>query len=107
MTGMVLSDTDLVVDIDADDPAVAENLHEAAIAELGDTPQVRFGRAHRRQLFYTSQPYLQITALTMWAAMEILQHGKQTIVGGIHPDTRKPYTWTDPSQVPWTADAPM
>jgi len=106
MVGMVLADTDLVVDIDADDPVVAENLHVAAIAELGNTPQVRFGRGHRRQLFYTSQPYLQINSLTKWPAMEILQHGRQTIVGGIHPDTQKPYTWTDPTQVPWTKTAP-
>ena len=107
MTGMVLSDTDLVVDIDADDPVVAENLHVAAIAELGNTPQVRFGRGHRRQLFYRTEAALTLQGLTMWAAMQLMRAGKQTIVGGIHPDTGKPYTWIDPSQVPWKADAPI
>lgn len=107
LTGMVLLLGDLIIDVDADDPREADALHAAATEVLGPTPQVRYGRGERRQLFYTCDPDDRISGLTSWSAMQILRHGKQTIVGGIHPNTGLPYTWTDPDQVPWKQAAPV
>jgi hypothetical protein len=41
--------------------------------------------------------------------IEFLGRGQQIVVDGMHPDTRKPYSWHDgyaPGVVPW-ADLPL
>jgi Bifunctional DNA primase/polymerase, N-terminal len=78
----------LVIDIDADDPELADRIHQIACETLGDTPLVRVGKHPRRALLYRPVDRINTT-----------RHGKFEIIGivgkimayGRHPGTRMPY----------------
>jgi hypothetical protein len=69
---------------------------------------VRFGRAPRRAiLFRTDEPFAKIAANVIapdgsQQKIELLASGRQIVVDGIHPDTKKPYGWHGgtPQQTP-------
>jgi hypothetical protein len=87
-------------DINNPDAAQAvEDLVRERHAEHGDI-LVRFGKPPRRLIpFRTDDPFKKIT-VNLTAAdgsegqkIELLADGQQFIVAGIHPETRKPYSW--------------
>jgi Bifunctional DNA primase/polymerase, N-terminal len=88
----------VAIDIDAEDPAVAEQL--AALAPA--TPFQRVGRAPRILLLYRPAEG-EIIPSTKFGCVEILSAGRQFVAYGIHPDTRRPYEWIDSRHTPLTA----
>jgi hypothetical protein len=88
------------LDVDIDDPELADAVHREALAVLGAAP-ARFGRGPRRILVYAGagmrKERLAFRRLgeTDGAAqaVEFLATGQQYVVEGIHPGTREPYVW--------------
>lgn len=92
------------VDIDVLDAGVSDLIAMVADAVLGPAPE-RVGRAPKRLMAYawdgTGEPirkrrvefFLPGDADTKHA-VEVLGHGQQYVVEGIHPKTGNPYTWT-------------
>ena len=66
----------------------------------------RFGEAPKRlMLFQTAQPFAKIRAEFVAPdksehAIEVLGSGQQVVVDGIHPGTRRPYSW-HANRAPW------
>lgn len=90
------------LDIDVDDPELADAVHREALTVLGVAP-ARFGRGSRRILVYAGagmrKERLAFRRLgeTEGAiqAVEFLATGQQYVVEGIHPKTGQPYVWQD------------
>lgn len=98
------------IDIDVDDPAIADLIHDTAIEMLGSAP-VRFGNGARRILVYRCEglrkqrlqfrmPHNPDAADEAEGAkpkphpaVELLGDGQQYVVEGIHPRTGMPYRW--------------
>lgn len=103
------------LDIDVDDPDLANAINEMAMSTLGDAP-VRFGRGSRRILVYAGSGLTkrrvafervseasgdadQSDLSTIEAhrpalqAVEFLATGQQYVIEGIHPKTGQPYVW--------------
>jgi hypothetical protein len=91
------------IDIDVRDPVIAEQIDREAKKRFGDTMH-RIGSAPKRVLLYrTLNPFAKIKSReyrfpgddpgAKSQAVEILGTGQQVLAFGIHPDTRKPYTW--------------
>lgn len=96
------------VDIDVDDPAMAERIRADAEAMLGYAP-VRYGRGSRMLLVYRVVGEEGRKMAARWHdasgydhAVEVLQRGQQFVAYGIHPGTGQPYRWEggDPLTVP-------
>jgi hypothetical protein len=88
------------VDIDIMDEALAALAEEITLRILGPAP-VRIGRAPKRALAYrTEEPFGKMTLLVGRSGtvpehkIEVLGDGQQYVVGGLHPVTRRPYTWS-------------
>lgn len=88
------------LDIDVDDPELADAIHHEALTVLGVAP-ARFGRAPRRILVYAGAG-LRKQRLAFRRpgdaaeqAVEFLATGQQYVVEGIHPKTGQPYVWKD------------
>ena len=90
----------VAIDIDADHPAEAERLKVLAAERLGPTPFERFGRHPRTLLLYRPIESVQSCRI---GCIDVLSGGKQFVAYGIHPDTGKPYQWTDSRFNPATA----
>jgi hypothetical protein len=90
----------VAIDIDAEDPAEAERLKVLVAEYLGPTPFQRIGRYPRTLLLY--RPIGSIPSSRI-GCIDVLSVGKQFIAYGIHPDTGKPYQWTDSRFNPATA----
>jgi Bifunctional DNA primase/polymerase, N-terminal len=86
----------IAIDIDAEDAALADKLHQIARETLGDTPLVRFGSTPKRVLLY--RPLDNIQTLRA-GKFEVISYGGQVLAFGIHPKTDQPYSWVggDPS----------
>jgi hypothetical protein len=87
------------IDIPVDAPADAiERLVRDCYADCG-VLLTRFGKAPKRAIpFRTDKPFKKITAsLTAPDGkvhrLEFLGDGQQFVAHGVHPDTRRPYTW--------------
>jgi len=96
------------VDIDVTDAALAEEIQLLAVAHLGDAP-TRTGRAPKRTLLYRADTPLKRQRLWLTRdgtthLVEVLGDGQQFVVEGIHPGTRKPFTWEN-GGLPIRADA--
>jgi hypothetical protein len=99
-SGILTCDTPGVdIDITVPDAAAAvEALAREHFEERGQI-LVRFGKAPKRViLLRTDEPFKKIErAFTApdgsTQQVEILAHGQQVVVAGIHPDTGKPYSW--------------
>lgn len=96
------------VDIDVDDPAMAEHIRADAEAMLGYAP-VRYGRGSRMLLVYRVEGAEGRKMAAQWHdtsghnhAVEVLQRGQQFVAYGVHPTTGQPYRWEggDPLTVP-------
>jgi Bifunctional DNA primase/polymerase, N-terminal len=90
----------VAIDIDAEDPAEVERLKILAAECLGATSFERIGRYPRTLLLY--RPIGSIPSSRV-GCTEVLSFGKQFIAYGIHPDTGRPYEWTDSHFNPATA----
>lgn len=78
------------VDLDLLHEEAALGIERKAIADLGDTPCVRIGRAPKRLLVYrAAEPFRPIKR----HPLEILASGSQFVAYAIHPDTGSPYFW--------------
>jgi hypothetical protein len=95
----------LDLDITNEDAAVAiEELVREHFSEHGDV-LVRIGNPPKRAIpFRTNAPFKKITANLIAPngnaeKIEFLGDGQQIVVDGIHPETRRPYTWF--GGVPW------
>jgi P4 family phage/plasmid primase-like protien len=80
----------VAIDIDIEDEARAQAVHDVVVARFGETIY-RVGRAPRRLLVYRAQT-------AGWRKikldhMEILGDGQFFAAYGVHPVTKKPYTW--------------
>ena len=96
-TGLNCNKDYFAVDIDVvSSNELARSVMAVAFDKLGYTPFVRVGRAPKILLVYRQVPG-SITSTKLSAAngdgLEILANGRQFIAFGIHPDTRKPYSW--------------
>ena len=95
----ILTRTIPAIDIDVLDPAVADELQEISERMIGPSA-VRTGQAPKRaMLFRTDAPFDKVSTPIYISPdgrthkVEILCHGQQIVVHGIHPDTHAPYTW--------------
>src|SRR6056297_2608527 len=77
------------VDIDLLDPDAAHEAERLSVARRGPTPLL---------VYRTEAPFAKIAA----PGIEILGLGQQFVAFGVHPDTGRPYAWTDeaPLDVP-------
>ena len=99
-TGIVLGEV-CVVDIDVLDPEVAGRCRNIVTAVLGEAP-CRFGRSPKSALFFRvhGAPFKKRATQSykigeLKAQVEILCDGQQAVISGIHPDTQKPYYWSE------------
>jgi len=90
----------IAVDVDVTNPFAASQL-EAMVEELlGNAPR-RVGKAPKfLMVFRCSQLITKMRSQVYTidgddCAVEILAEGQQFVALGMHPDTRKPYTWPD------------
>jgi hypothetical protein len=90
------------IDIDILNPEAAEAVEELARERFEERGYflVRTGKAPKRAiLLRTLEPFKKIQALLIAPngdteqKIEILGDGQQLVVAGIHPDTKRPYTW--------------
>lgn len=94
------------VDIDCPNDDAAKHMRLFVEMEVGFAP-VRIGRAPKLLLLYTTdRPFTKVKS-KVWTdddgnenAVEILGSGQQFVAFGIHPKTRKPYSWV-------TKDTPL
>lgn len=102
----------IALDVDVLDPDVAEALAKDADEILGPSP-VRVGRAPKALRLYRLQSktpprkrasFAFFDALEDQHRVEVLGHGQQCVVAGVHPDTGQPYTW---SAEPRLAELPL
>lgn len=95
--GIVTRDTP-AIDIDVYDATFAQEMDDWCRHELGET-LTRVGRTPKRLLlFRTDVPFRKMLCEYSDGArrhrIEILGAGQQFVAYGIHPDTKRPYTWT-------------
>lgn len=115
----VLCELTPALDIDLYNPEAAAAVEELANQHFADRGMFlpRVGQWPKRAiLLRTDEPFAKIQLLVKAPnsaedakpdKIEILGDGQQLVVAGIHPDTRKPYTWNagTPCEIP-RADLP-
>jgi hypothetical protein len=80
----------VALDIDDETEEGALALQERAFEALGETPLIRVGRAPRRVLLYrATEPFGSIKE----KEAQVLGRGTQVVLFGLHPTTKRPYTW--------------
>ena len=98
-------------DIDILIPEAAQEIDELTRERFGERGYLltRFGKAPKRAIpFRTDEPFPKITEILIAPdgseqKLEFLADGQQLAVFGVHPDTRRPYTWHggEPGEVRW------
>ena len=90
------------LDVDILDPEAAAAVETLVRDRFGDCGRflVRFGRPPKRAIpFQTAKPFPKILRMLVGPdgnadqRIELLCDGQQLAVDGIHPETKKPYTW--------------
>jgi RecA-family ATPase len=97
----ILTELTPALDIDIKQADAADAVAELALEWFGDSGKLltRFGEAPKRAiLFRTDQPFkkhlINFTAQNGFGhKIEVLGSGQQIVIAGIHPDTKKPYSW--------------
>ncbi len=114
-TGLCLGEV-VAIDIDIDDPNLADDMHSYVESQLGESPFVRFGRQPRRVILYRVSRLYAENLLKGWSVgstqtgkVELLGPGKQVVIFGTHPNTGTLYFWPNRSplnakidELPWT-----
>ena len=102
----ILTKNTPAIDIDVRDESIADKLDAWIREHLGGT-LVRVGRAPKRLfLFRTDTPFRKIQTtkrIDEWGdeqQIEVLGDGQQFVAYHKHPDTGKPYLWTDEDSQP-------
>ena len=94
----------VTIDIDLTDPARADELEALVFEVLGGTPVVSIGQAPKRKLVYAkADGWDQYQSRKYRPIVEIFASSGQTVFEGMHPKTRRPYTWRGHS----LADTPV
>ena len=98
-------------DVDILNPEAAQEIEELTQERFGERGYflTRFGSAPKRAIpFRTDEPFPKITENLIAPdgseqKLEFLADGQQLVVFGVHPDTRRPYTWHggEPGAVAW------
>lgn len=84
----------VVIDIDEEEPEKIEIINQVRLQCLGPSDFIRIGRPPRKAYFYrTKTPIRKLQT----GGVEILGVGQQVVVAGIHPETKKPYSWPNES----------
>lgn len=84
----------VVIDIDEEEPEKIEIINQVMLQCLGPSDFIRIGRPPRKAYFYrTKTPIRKLQT----GGVEILGVGQQVVVAGIHPETKKPYSWPNES----------
>jgi len=92
------------IDLDIYDQDVAEAMEAWCLENLGAAP-VRIGMAPKRLLVFAAlRPFkkMRLDAFDAFGdkhGIEILGDGQQFVAYGIHPDTKRPYTWVRNGEV--------
>lgn len=86
------------IDLDVYDDEVAQVMEDYLAERYGDI-SVRVGQAPKRLVvFRTTTPFRKMFASysdgKTTHKLEVLGNGQQFVAYGIHPDTKRPYTWT-------------
>lgn len=92
---LVLDRTIKVIDVDTDDPAIRSALSDI----LEDSPVKKRG-AKGFSAFYRGSAAIEARSFNIGRdrIVDLLAYGKQTVIPPtVHPDTGKPYVWTDGS----------
>lgn len=92
----------VAVDIDFLDPIVSSAIYNSAIIEFGNGLE-RIGRAPKRLLvFRCTDPSITKMTSPWWVSpdgvkhrVEILATGQQFVAYNLHPDTERPFVWTE------------
>ncbi len=93
------------IDIDIEDPALADQMHDDVMKIVPGEPLVRFGQWPRRILLYRSDGNVPTRHGNK---VDILGNGSYFIAYGIHPKTGQPYWWANGSPVDrHLADLPL
>lgn len=99
----------VAVDIDVYSENVSQLVQKAVIDELGFAPQ-RIGQAPKTLFVFRCTEPMKKTRTAVFeidtkeCAVEILAEGQQFVASGIHPDTKKKYSWVDDSIVDVSVD---
>ena len=107
-TGLALTPGLVAIDLDYTDPDLAAKAEAITVETLGYSPLRRVGRAPKVAFLYRLETPVANIARKLadgsGQGVDILTHGKQIVVLGTHPDTHKPYAWTDQSPLDEAAD---
>lgn len=79
--------------LDSNKAATARTINDE---HLGRSPMIRIGRAPKVLAFYRAAPGLIVPAKN-FGGFELFSNTGQTVLYGIHPDTRRPYHWPEES----------
>lgn len=79
--------------LDLDKAATARSISDN---HLGPSPMTRIGRLPKLLAFYRAAPRLQVLGKA-YGGFEVFSRTGQTVLYGIHPDTKHPYTWPEES----------
>jgi hypothetical protein len=100
-TGILTRNT-VAVDIDVLDERVADQIEALVIERHGKTPLRRVGKAPKRAVYYRAEkPFKKLVTSTFTAPdgikhrVEFLGDGQQSIVLGVHPETKQEYSWAN------------
>jgi len=96
----------VAIDVDCDDPDLADLVEECVEESLGETAWCRWGRGSRRLLVYwTDEPGRKLrTGRYGGQQVEVLGLGCQFAAFGIHPTTGEPYRWDSISPLDGSVD---
>ena len=83
-------------DLDFLDAEKAADARRISGDTLGHTPMTRIGRFPKVLAFYRAAPGLHVPGKN-FGGFEIFSKSGQTVLYGIHPDTKRPYCWPDES----------
>jgi hypothetical protein len=83
----------IAMDLDILDMSLAGEARAICEEILGYTPLIRQGRAPKLLLLYRKAETFEIAGKFFGAFECFSRAGSQTVIGGIHPDTGRPYEW--------------
>jgi len=83
-------------DLDFLEPNKAATARAINDAHLGPSPMIRIGRAPKVLAFYRAAPGLIVPGKA-YGGFELFSRTGQTVLYGIHPDTKQPYEWPEES----------
>lgn len=102
--GVKTGDT-VVIDIDCPREDIAIEFQNYCLSKIGDAP-IRFGKAPKRALYYRaidepikSSATKRIVVEDETFQVEVQGIGRQSVIYGMHPETKRPYYWLNDSLV--------